>query len=274
MTDIIPRDLIRHLEWVPGQNPAKPKKQPKNKPVQNNGSAIVVPDINSREYVQVGINGIHGEPVVISCFELPDSNNMNYTNTHKKLLKSGLYVPTPAIFMTHFQNVIKAKKGDRPLLYVDGESVPDNEVKEMYKHLTTNYKDIFGKGQSGAWTWLNARFVHGDGFNNLDLETVIGLEGNKLKTKKERLLECLPQEGFARLTYNEQGLATTAGGENYSAGKNFYFYPPQKDRVARFNADSGRAGLYCNRNPSGTVASLGVFGCAEGALAKSDGGTK
>ncbi|MBS3089646.1 hypothetical protein J4461_02060 [Candidatus Pacearchaeota archaeon] len=38
--------------------------------------------------------------------------------------------------------------------------------------------------------------------------------------------------------------------------------------VARFNANSDRTNLNCNRNPTNSYARLGVFECAEGADAK------
>ena len=135
----------------------------------------------------------------------------------------------------------------------------------MSKHLTTNFKDIYQTGRSGAWTWLNARFVKGSGFNNLDLEKIVGIEQNgDLKTKKEPLMLCLDDNIYAELKFNAQGFPThKAGDQKYEQGKNMWFYQPTKDAVARFNAYSGRANFGCYGIPQSSDASLGVFLCAE-----------
>jgi hypothetical protein len=235
------------------------------KPVPENISGVSTPaNINPREYIQIGINGLHGNPVAISVYEAAESNNKNYEQTHRFALEKGLYIPTPRIFMTHFKNVIEAKKGNKFLKYADGTQVPNQDIEELYKHLTTNYKDVFGANQPGAWTWLNA------GFKNGNIQTVIGLNQDKtLKIHSEKLESCLDKDCFAELSFNSQGLAVReAANQEYIQGENIKFWYPRDNCVARFYAGSDWAYLYCDRDPDFADPGLGVFLCAEGAGAR------
>ncbi len=230
--------------------------------------------VDASKYIQVGINGLNGNPVVISPFELAGHGGLKYDDAHFKLAESGLYMPTPKIFMTHFGNVVDAFKTKKKLIYANGNEVPKDVVEDMYKHLTINHKAIYGSNP-GAWTWLNARFVNGTGFNGLDLETVIEAKNKKLKTDKEKLETCVDRDSFVYIDFNNQGLAKTiSGNQTYSQGSNIRFWTPVKDRVAWFGASSDWAGLGCDRLPSVANSNLGVFGCAEGAVAKFGGNEK
>lgn len=240
---------------------------------ENTGRKLEV-KVDASKYIQVGTNGLNGNPVVISPFELVGHGNLDYEKVHFKLAESGLYMPTPRIFMTHFSNVVDAFKSKKKLIYADGSEVPKDVVEDMYKHLTINHKAIYG-GNAGAWTWLNARFVNGTGFNGMDLETVVEVKNNKLKITKEKLESSIGQNSFVDISFNNQGLAKKpSGNQAYSQGNNIYFWTPIKDKVARFVAVSGWAFLSCYRNPSDAGSDLGVFGCAEGAVAKIGGNGK
>ena len=245
----------------------KPVINPVINPVQPQASSLTIANINPREYIQVGMNGLNGTPVVISAYELQGSNNKNYEDAHKFVLKQGLYVPTPKIFMIHFRKVINAAKGNGTLRYADGSFVTNSEIEEMYKHLTTNYKDIFGKGYPGAWTWLNGRFVEGTGCLSLDLETITGLnQDDTLRTDTEPLENCLNKDIFVEPIFNRQGFPKSIhNSQTYLAGENIKFWYPRKGSVARFYAGSDGAYLDCYWYPTNTNPSLGVFGCAEGA---------
>ena len=247
-----------------------PDVKPITNPVQPQASSLTIANINPREYIQVGMNGLNGTPVVISAYELQGSNNKNYEDAHKFVLKQGLYVPTPKIFMTHFKNVIDARTGNAQLRYSDGSDVPSGEVKEMYKHLTTNHKNVFGRSDAGVWTWLNAKFVQGTGCLSLDLETITGLNpDNTLRRDFEPLEGCMDRDTFVELDLTKQGIPKFADtSDKYKAGKNVYLYHPRQDCVARFVADSDRAGFGCYWDPTYTDPSLGVFGCAEGATSQ------
>jgi len=216
--------------------------------------------IDTRKYIQLGINRLGGNAVAISPYEIAESNNMNYENTHKFVLKQGLYMPTPKIFMTHFVNVLEAKKGRKNLVYADGTKVPDVEVEEMYQHLTKNHKNMFGRNDAGVWTWLNAEFRLGQ------IITVKGLGQNGDLIKASASLEnCLNEDAYVSLDFNNQGLSTTkSADQSYRQGENIRFWYPREGCVAGFDAISDGAGLYCNGNPSDTDGGLGVFACAEG----------
>ena len=243
-----------------------------NTPAQQSVQQPVNVNINiaSREYIQIGINGLHGKPVVISCYELQGSNKKDYEDAHRFVLQQGLYVPTPLIFSTHFKNVIEAKEGRKQLFYADVSPVNSAEIDEIYKHLTTNYKNIFGSNDFGAWTWLNAKFVQGSGDKKIDLETITGIKSDGTFIIKTEPLECKIWENcFVEIDFNRQGLPKVkSANQSYAQGDNINFYFPVKDTVARFYAGSNRAVLYCNRNPLSSSPSLGVFACAEGAAGK------
>jgi len=277
MSQIIPRGLIKHLEWDPNKRNSNPRPAPiAVSPAQN----PVVPNLEPSfaEFVQVGINGISGNPVVISPFELAGYNNMNYDNTHFKLLENGLYMPTPQIFAAHIRNVFDAHKNGKKMLYADGREIPADKVEEFYDHLTKNAHNSYGASNIGAWTWLNARFVEGSGWNNLDLEIVNGMNKGKreLETSRVKLEDCFEEDCWVDYSFNEQGLIkpnSKSANQSNVIGETLRYWYPRKDYVARFEAYSDGANLYCDRVPSFTDSSLGVFGCAEGAIAKNSGGS-
>ena len=219
----------------------------------------------SMPYIQVGINGLYGKPVAISRFELPGYNNTKWEKEHFKLHENGLYMPTPSIFMKHFKNVVDAFNNNKTLYYANNSPVSKDDIKDIYLHLTKDHIAIYGSNP-GAWTWLNARFVKGSGFNNLDLETVIGANKNTLIRREEPLEQCLFEDSYAEIEFNSQGLAVKKyKDDSYKQGKNIKFWYPRKDAVARFLADSDGADLNCLRDPDYSYSGLGVFGCAEGA---------
>jgi len=233
---------------------------PESKPSPVQASNLGIAKINPREYIQVGIDGLNGTPAVISAYELTGSNNMNYEDTHGFLLEKGLYMPTPKIFMTHFRNVRDAKMGSTTLNYADGTKVPDSDVENLYKHLTTNYGNVFGRSDVGVWTWLNAKF------DKKNIETVMGINSKKeLVIKSTPLESCLDEDCYVTFDFNPQGLPKSkSSNQNYSQGNNIYFWHPRQGQVAGFGAGAGGAGLGCYRLPSGSNTGLGVFATAEG----------
>jgi hypothetical protein len=251
-------------------------KQPIEPEGREDGSINLGVDIDRSEYLKVpGVTGINGGPVLVSKYELQGFNNLNYEGTHRKLIGGGLYMPPPGIFMPHFKNVVSAKQGSVKLLDGNGQEVNERELDDIYNHLTKDHIAAYGADtQKGAWTWLNARFIEGTGFKGLDLETVIGLDGNGLKVRKEPLQNCVWKDKLVKLEFNDQGLAVNeSSGNQYQQGQNTYFWHPRNGTVARFVAGSNKANLDCYWNPGNFDASLGVFGCAEGTHENS-GGTK
>jgi len=231
------------------------------------GQFVALYDVQGRP-----VQGMYGDQAVISCFELPDMNNMNYENTHKKLFTgTEFYMPDPFIMMNFFKGVIEAQQGGRQLFHPDGSTVNKKLVEEMYKHLTTNYKDVYGSNNPGAWAWLNAGFPEvkidkGQGTISGKIERVVGLNTDGTLKKDSRDLEqCLIEDRYADFDFNSQGLLIKPNGNSYEQGKNVYFWYPRQGSVARFYADSFRASLNCDRDPGNSDSGLGVFGCAEGA---------
>ena len=64
-------------------------------------------------------------------------------------------------------------------------------------------------------------------------------------------------------SFNKQGLPTKEGNDF-----NYWFPRSNNNSVARFGANSDRAGLVCNGYPQFSDSALGVFVCAEGAAKK------
>jgi len=258
---------------VPVTDPIQPINPTPNQPQPL--AVKVQANINLDDYVQIGINGLYGKPVVISKFEIKDANNKNYEDTHKFVLKQGVYIPTPQIFMTHFQNVVKAfkerkNKNGSKLLDGKGNIISGNDLEDLYKHLTKDHIATYG-GQAGAWTWLNA------GFKNGNLETVMGVNSKGLTKNIVPLDAYLKEDAYVNFDFNSQGLAkanSKCANQAYSQGENIYFWQPREGAVAWFNAGSDRAILSCSWYPTGSDSSLGVFACAEGAVVAKNGGKK
>ncbi|MEK6872976.1 MAG: hypothetical protein AABW90_03110 [Nanoarchaeota archaeon] len=58
---------------------------------------------------------------------------------------------------------------------------------------------------------------------------------------------------------DSQGLATKKSkNQNYKQGENIYFWYPRENHVAGFRTGFYRANLYCDGDPSGSDASLGI----------------
>ena len=205
--------------------------------------------VNPREYYQVPNSSI----VIAKAETL---KGLDWNKTHEDLQKQKLRMPLVPEFMNHFVNVLNAHKKSSQLLYADGTLVSKSEVEDLYRYLTTNHR-------SGCWTWLDAKFEETNGiwqvkyahrFNN----------GNLIAGKTEKLENCLREDCFVELDFTKQGLPIKKSAtQEYHRGSNIQYWHPRKDSVARFNADSDRAVLYCGRVPTNTNASLGVFACAE-----------
>jgi hypothetical protein len=215
-----------------------------------------------------GTHSYHQDMIYIPTVKLWFTDDIlfrekNWNDSHKELAKltktfpngysSKLRMPTPAETWG--------------LIFYAKEHLNDPKLKKIYD-------DILKKKPENTWRgeWQNARFVQGSGFNNLNLETVVDVASNgNLKTNSAALQPCLGNNTYAKLKTNLQGFLTEPTQHSeYKQGENIYFWAPIKDRVARFDAGSGRAGLDCCRAPAAVDSSLGVRGCAsaEGAAPK------
>ncbi len=160
-------------------------------------------------------------------------------------------MPTPFQFMGYINGLL-------------AENIPDLQDSERIRILN----DILKTGKyRGAH--LNARFIEGTGFNDLNIETATFDASGKLIRSSEPLETCLSSNCWADInSKNSQGLFASSHGSNYEQGKNVYFWKPVKGSVAWFGAGSGRAYLGCDRDSDYADAGLGVFLCAEGANAQ------
>ena len=229
----------------------KQEKQPQSVPLPSN--------LVASDYLQ-----IPGTNTIISKFELPDYNNLNWKDTHFKLYEKGLYMPTPAIFMPHFLNVIDAYKNKTRLFDAAGNSLSDSEREDIFRHLTTNHIAAYQGGQTGAWAWLDALFEEQG--EAMKMNTNHRVVNGELKPQKTQDLEdYIKKECYIELEFNSQGFPTReSSSQNYVQGQNIYFWHPKNGSVARFNAGSDWAYLYCSGGPGDVGSSLGVFGCAFG----------
>ena len=120
----------------------KNKDEEQKMPVRAPITAGTPSTFNREDYVRIpGMDGLYGNPVFISKFEVLGMNGKNYEDTHRHVLQTqnGLYIPTPAIFMPHFKNVINTYNNKGVLLDASGAQISREEHEEIYKHLTTNF---------------------------------------------------------------------------------------------------------------------------------------
>ena len=167
----------------------------------------------------------------------------NWEETHREIIPKGFVMQTPYEFMT-FLTYLK-----------DSKNIPDLKERERKEILD----DIL---KTGDWRgeWLNAKFVKQKESKDLDVSYVTGMDKKgSLITKQEPLEACLNKDAYSTFNLNKQGLLTQPSGDNsYKQGKNIYFWYPRENTVARFLANSDRAGLLCNWSPDYLDAGLGV----------------
>ena len=227
-------------------------------PSQTAATPLNIPaSINKSDYIIMP----NAPNTIISNYELFKQDKLNWENSHYKLAENGLWMPNAELFMPYFLKLKEASEGRITLQYADNNPVPLDKAKDLWKYLTTDFN-------TGVWTWLDDKFVEINGNLYLEAEhrVVIDNNGNKtLKANKSNPLEqCIMNDCFVEPSFNKQGLATTESNEqDYIRGKNIKFWYPRKDSVARFVANSLRANLNCDRNPSYSDEGLGVFACAK-----------
>lgn len=256
----IERGKIAYEEIMNGKQKDKSTKESEK---QNSSEPFSFknPNITKSDYVQ-----IPGTGRVISKYEVSGYNNMNWQNTNFKLQENGLYMPTPKLFTAHFMNVLDCYQNDKPLYDAAGSAISKKEKEDIALHILKDHIAVYGN-QKGAWTWLDAFFEEEKGKMKMFSEHLVqkDLKGKKVLVpqKTEDLEACLVEDGFADLVFNSQGLSVRrSSNQSYELGKNIYFWFPRNKRVARFDADSDRAYLYCGRDPSNSCSGLGVYAVA------------
>ena len=236
----------------------QPISQQQNSQNQSIPSVTAQANLNLGDYVQIPNSNI-----LISKFEPDQYKGMNWQETHEALARDGLFMPSPAIFMPYFKQVIEANKGNTQLYDGNGNLIPQNKVNDFYKHLTEDHIN------EGAWSWLDAKF--NGGMIEINHRIVNGnLQGQKHDLESHVNADC-----YVDLEFNSQGLPTKKSqSQKYEQGKNMYFYKPRDGFVARFDANSDWAVLGCTWVPDYRDGSLGVFACAEGTQKNAGGSSK
>ena len=237
--------------------------KPYTKNEQQKQGTVIAPSFikNPEDYI-----GIPQFNTVISKRESLHNYDFDNTIDEIKKLNPRFFMPPIPYFMTHFFNVREAVKGSLTLNNGLGSPLTQEEANKLWQYFTSKNRDQFGTMDKDklCWTWLNAKFIKGTGFNNLDIETF-----NAPTSQKQPLEQCLLQNTYVSLNlndFNSQKMPkpTIQTHSQYTEGENIHFYHPVENRVARFSAGSGGAVLFCYGGPGGSNPALGVFFCAEG----------
>ena len=184
-------------------------------------------------------------------------NGKNHLETHIEVLNSGLIISKSLDFITHLVNVNNALARKGVLYDANGELIEGKRLAD--------YANILNHD---CWVRLNESFEKGQGFLDLNIVYVTGLDENKKPVfKKEPLQSCLEKDCYADLeSRNKQGYPTQKSPvQKYEQGKSVYFSHPKENMAVRFDANPDGAGFGCYGNPRVANAGLGVFACAEGA---------
>ena len=225
--------LERVLAGLNG-NTNNPQNQPQTTPLVNSP--------NLQGYIFVPSTGLY-------MAKERTHQGLNWYQTHEELQKEGLRMPT---------------------IY---------EFKEYLKFLDSGYSDR-NEGQlildeiktvRNPWRseWLDARFEKSG--RKMNIHTMHKYSnGNLVSSKPEVLGKCLMKDKTPGIDFDDWLNNSTKQGlpNSTSAIGELYFWFPRDGAVAWFVAYSGRAVLYCSRDPSCTYPSLGVFACAEGVAPK------
>ncbi len=266
MTNIIPRNLIKHLEWTPATGSPPPGNTGTTPPAR--GTSLIYPRHvidNPQSYIQVP----QYQGLVIATAET--HKGLNMFDTLEALVTEQLYMPPVPHFMRHRLNLKEAGLDKtRKLLYADETEVAEDVAVDLWKYVSSGHR-------KGCWTWLNSQFKEEGGIwyieNNLTVAT--DSDGKKSLIGERQPLDCsIREDCYVNFDANEQGFPTSkAPTQKYEADNNNYFYHPRNGAVARFLAASDRSDLDCGGNPDVRYSSLGVFACAAGGAPQNRGGT-
>ena len=184
----------------------------------------------------------------INCYLAKKRTHLktNWYDCHKQLHKENLLMPTIPQFLAYI-NYLKANP--------NGTSLGDASKQEIESILD----NILTVRSPWRAEWLDAKFEKKDRlYINYNHRTI----NDKLQAQNSEPLEsCLMEDCWADvLNGNKQGLPTRELAQNQ---REIYYWHPKENYVARFGAGSGRADLDCNRDPSDSSASLGVFSVCE-----------
>ncbi|TSC65176.1 MAG: hypothetical protein G01um101477_587 [Candidatus Doudnabacteria bacterium Gr01-1014_77] len=282
MSPRIPRDLIKHLEWKPGQEPPTP---PREDPVHLSPTTIA----NPATYILLpeGKYGKYDYPdLLIGMQRLSYNAEVEAVNTRKSwewknTAKDAASAHTYDFIgnMNHQQAIeLNRELGNITLSTVlgrefvkllregiDGRIMYGGDRNPVVREkLIEVYNDMTEKRDPWRSEWFDTKFTaRGEGFDvtypifkNDGWEYVTEELEEHLKEKK-----CINMNDWL-LHSNLHGLPRPG-----STGSDLYYWPPSNGSVARFGAYSDWSRLGCGGYPAGRSASLGVR-----AVAKKTGG--
>jgi len=219
--------------------------------------------------------------------EIPKVNTKRGSNLEKKTGESSIvnpvadvngyiYVPSINAYFTkerlcNGKNWFEAHKE----LQSNGQRMPTiPEFIEFLKYIKVNheniYKDITEVRSPWRSEWLDADFKLKGKDLHINYNHILDSKGNLIPKNSEILdkntlmtdkIPGISLDDYINNNYTNQGLPN----KNVKSG-DLYYWNPRSDNnsVARFYANSDRAGLNCDWYPSNTNSSLGVFGIAQG----------
>jgi len=193
----------------------------------------------------------------------------DWYNQNKELLSNGYLMSNVLEGMTLFQNIVESYKDNKKVLFDSaGNSIKKGIIDDLYKFLTSDYN-------IGSWYNMNALFENRNGIWIMKEAINYDKPKDELIFQEKQIIvpitkDCyvnfnnLTAEGFPKEKHSNK---------TYAQGENIHYWYPRNGCVARFLADSVRANLDCDWDPSNTDSSLGVHAVRH-EVKKSTGGSK
>ena len=163
-------------------------------------------------------------------------HGLNWIDTHKELAKEkGKRMPTPYEFTEFIKYLLKNPNGTKDASNNEIQLIT-KEILEKRDHWRAEHLDVYFEKRNNEMYILT-----------------------KNKSIADKLDAPIIEDCFVELLFNKQGMPTQkSSNQNYIQGKNIFYYHPRTECVARFYANSDRANLNCNRNPTNSNSSLGI----------------
>jgi len=192
-------------------------------------------------------------------------------------LKGYIYVPSIKLYVAkerslkgknwnQAQEELKKQKVSMPTPYQFREFLKFLRDSKNREH-TEIFNDITEVRSPWRAEWLNARFEERNGLYMISENVLVN---GRYQDIEQKLDNYLNKDKIPGISLDEWINSNASHGLPIAKmGKGpLYYRPPVKGCVAWFVSGSAWAALYCPRLPDSSSASLGVFACAEGAVAK------
>ena len=179
----------------------------------------------------------------------------NWFDSHKALSDTGFYMPTLRQFVDFLALLRSGTVRDG-----NAQSLPPRRVSELFEDITAVRDPYRGE-------WLDADFKESPGGLMMNYGHRIDAQGKLVQQYTQPVTPCLMQDknpGIDLVDWIAKATATGLPPSDVKSGTVWYWFPRSDNMsVARFNANSGRAGLYCDGDPADTDARLGVRAARE-----------